>query len=300
MYDLIIIGAGPAGLTCALYALRANKHVLVLEAKSYGGQIINASKIENYPGIEVISGIDFATNLYNQVKKLGVEFKYETVVRINEDKTVITEKGEYKALAIVIATGAANRKLNLPNEQMFIGKGVSYCATCDGPFYKNKVVAVNGGGNTALEDALYLANIASKVYLIHRRDEFRGEDNYVRELRKQEKVEFILNANVISLNGNDKLESITIKDEQDRIKNIKVEGLFIAIGQEPNNRAFSNIVDIDDHGYIISDDGVHTKTDGIYVAGDTRVKGLRQLTTAVSDGSIAATTAIKEMKGRVK
>ncbi len=300
MFDIIIIGAGPAGLTSALYALRANKRVLILEAKSYGGQIINAEKIENYPGIELISGFDFATNLYNQVKKLGGEIKYETVVRVEEDKTVITNNNKYQAKAVIIATGTGNRKLNIAKERDFIGKGISYCATCDGNFYKNKVVAVNGGGNTALEDAIYLANIASKVYLIHRREEFRGENTYLDEIKTKNNIELILNSIVISLNGKDKLESITIKDKNDKTQDIKVDGLFIAIGQEPKNEIFSNVVKINNYGYIESEDGVHTKTPGIYVAGDTKVKILRQLTTAVGDGSIAATVAIKEMKRRRK
>ena len=293
MYDVIIIGAGPAGLTSALYLLRANKKVLVLEAKSYGGQIINASNVENYPGIESISGFDFATNLYNQVVKLGGEIKFETVIRVEEDRRVITSKNEYNSKVVIIATGAANRKLNIENEEKFIGKGISYCATCDGNFFKNKEVAVNGGGNTALEDAIYLSNLCSKVYLIHRRDEFRGEDKYVEELKNKSNVEFILNSKITSINGSDKLESITINED----KEIKVDGLFIAIGQEPKNDIFSNVVDLDDKGYIITHDDVYTKTEFIYVAGDTREKELRQLTTAVSDGSIAATIALKEMRG---
>ena len=183
MYDVIIIGAGPAGLTSALYLRRANKKVLVLEAKSYGGQIINAHMIENYPGIQSISGYDFATNLYNQVQSLDTEIMLETVLKIQEDKTVITNKNKYQAKAIIIATGSENHKLNIANEQEFVGKGVSYCATCDGNFYKNKIVAVTGGGNTAVSDALYLADIAKKVYLIHRREEFRAEDKSLEEVK---------------------------------------------------------------------------------------------------------------------
>lgn len=295
MYDLIIVGAGPAGLTSALYALRANKKVLVLEAKSYGGQIINAHKVENYPGIPNISGFDYATNLYNQVKALGLELKYETVIRIDEEKKVVTNKDSYKAKAIILATGAENRKLNLENEEEYVGRGISYCATCDGNFYKNKVVAVVGGGNTALEDALYLSNIARKVYLIHRRDNFRGEDRYVRELKNTENVEFILNSSIIKLNGIDVLESIDIKNNNESISQINIDGLFIAVGQEPKNQIFANVIHLDKYGYIESQDGVHTNIDGIYVAGDARVKNLRQLTTAISDGSVAATTAINEM-----
>lgn len=296
MYDLIIVGAGPAGLTSALYALRANKKVLILEAKCYGGQIINANVIENYPGIDRISGFDFATNLYNQVLKLGGIIKYEIVNKIEKDKIVITNKSKYQGKAVIIATGAINRKLNIDNEEKLIGKGVSYCATCDGNLYKDKVVAVVGGGNTALEDALYLADIVNKVYLIHRRDEFRGESKYLNELKNKHNVDFILNTEIERINGSEKLESITIKNKQNESKELKIDGLFIAIGQIPSNEAFSDIVDIDDNGYIKTLDGVHTKTKSIYVAGDTRVKDLRQLTTAVSDGSIAATLAIKEME----
>ncbi len=296
MYDIIIIGAGPAGLTSALYARRAGKKVLVLEAKSYGGQILNANKVENYPGILSISGVDFAKHLYNQVEKLGFDIKYETVIRILENKTVITNQESYEGKAIIIATGAQNRKLDIENENDFIGKGISYCATCDGNFYKNKVVAVNGGGNAALEDALYLANIASKVYLIHRRDSFRGENAYLEELKKKENVEIIVNSTIKAVEGKELLENITVLNTDGNESTLKVDGLFIAIGQVPKNDIFNNVVDLDEKGYILSSDGVHTKTEGIYVAGDTREKVLRQLTTAVSDGSIAATIAIKEMK----
>ena len=293
MFDTIVIGAGPAGLTSALYLKRAGKNVLVLEAKTYGGQIINASLVENYPGLPSVSGFDFATNLYNQVKELGVEVKFEAVVSVDKDLSVKTTKDTYKAKSIIIATGTQNRKLGIPREDELVGSGVSYCATCDGNFYKNKDVAVVGGGNTALEDALYLSDIANHVYLIHRRDTFRGEQ-YIEELKKKDNVEFLLNSKVVSLNG-DRLESIDV-DTNGFIKNIKVNGLFVAVGQVPNNEIFKGLVEMDTYGYIISNDSVHTNVDKIYVAGDTRVKGLRQLTTAVSDGAIAADTALKEME----
>ena len=296
MYDIIIIGAGPAGLTAAIYALRANKKVLVLEAKTYGGQIVNASNIENYPGIKSISGFDFSTNLYNQVKDLGGEIKIETVININDKKEVTTNKDKYNTKAIIIATGSNNRKLNIDKEEDFIGKGVSYCATCDGAFYKDKDVMVVGGGNTALEDSLYLSNIVNKVYLVHRRDEFRGENKFVEEIKSKDNIELVLNSTIKSINGSDTLESVDVIDKENNIRNIKVNGLFIAIGQEPKNEIFKNIINIDSNGYIETSDGVHTNIDGIYVAGDCRNKDLRQLTTAVSDGSIAATTAINEMK----
>ena len=298
MYDIIIIGAGPAGLTAALYALRANKKIVIFEAKTFGGQIINASKIVNYPGIEQVSGFDFATTLYNQVKNLGAEIKYETVLRVEKDKTVITNKDKYKAKSVIIATGAENRKLNIDGENKFIGKGVSYCATCDGNFFKGLDVAVVGGGNTAIADALYLSDIVNKVYLIHRRDEFRGEPKKVEELKNKKNIELVLNSNVVKINGNDKVESIEVENNDKERTTIEVSGIFIAVGQDPKNAIFNNVVEINDKGYIISEDGVHTSTEGIYVAGDTREKVLRQLTTAVSDGSIAATIAIKEGKDK--
>ena len=296
MYDIVIVGAGPAGLTAALYALRANKKVLVLEAKTYGGQILNAAKVENYPGIKSISGFDFATELYNQVKDLDCEIKFESVIRIEENKTVVTNNNTYNAKTIILATGAENRKLNIENEKNLIGKGVSYCATCDGNFFKNKIVAVAGGGNTALEDVVYLSDLAKKVYLIHRRDEFRGEKKYLEEVQSKENVEIILNSNVVKINGTEKVESIVIEDNNKNKTNIEIDGLFIAIGQSPKNQIFANIIELDEKGYIKSEDGVHTNIPKIYVAGDARVKVLRQLTTAVSDGSIAAVTAIKEME----
>lgn len=295
MYDIIIIGAGPAGLTAAIYALRANKKVLILEAKMVGGQILKTNKIENYPGIESISGFDLANNMYNQVIKLGGIIKYELVKKITKDKEAITDNNTYKGKTIILATGKENRKLNLPNEEKYIGSGLSYCATCDGNFFKNKIVALVGGGNSALEDALYLSNICEKVYLIHRKDKFSAEDKYVKEVEKNSKIEIIYNSNIISINGENRIENIEIEVDN-KIKKIEISGLFIEIGTQPKNELFGDIIELDEKGYIKSSDGVHTNVDKIYVAGDTRVKELRQITTAVSDGSIAATTAIKEME----
>ena len=291
MYDIIIVGAGPAGLTSAIYARRAMKSVLVLEALSYGGQIINTLSIENYPALPGVSGFDFATNLYNQAKDLGAEVRFEKVTSIEDGslKKVITSKGSYECKCVIIATGCENRKLGLPLEEELTGRGVSYCATCDGNFYKDKVVAVIGGGNTALEDTLYLSDIASKVYLIHRREEFRGEETTLNLLKKKKTIEFILNSNVTKLIGTDRLESIVINDD----KKIDVSGLFIAIGKIPENENFRKLIDLDDNGYAFASEDCHTNVSGIFVAGDVRKKDLRQLVTATSDGAVAASEAIK-------
>lgn len=296
MYDIIIIGAGPAGLTSAIYARRASKKVLVLEAKTYGGQIINTLDIENYPAEEHISGFDFATKIYNQAKSLGAEIFFEKVVNINDlgkEKEVETTKNKYKAKAIIIATGSENRKLGLDNEDSLVGKGISYCATCDGAFYRKKVVAVVGGGNTALEDALYLADIAEKVYLIHRRDEFRGSESTVKLLKEKDNVEFVYNSNVTKLNAEDKLKSIEVTNKDGSVRNIEVDGLFIAVGRIPENQNFAKVINLDNSGYAIASEDCHTNTPGIFVAGDNRVKEVRQLVTATGDGAVAATAAIK-------
>lgn len=296
MYDVVIIGAGPAGLTAAIYIRRAAKKVLVLEAKVYGGQIVNTLDIENYPAEEHISGYDFATKLYNQAKNLGAEIVFEKVISIEtngKQKKVITTDNVYEAGSVIIATGSENKKLGLPNEDQLIGKGISYCATCDGAFYKNKKVAVVGGGNTALEDALYLADVAEKVYLIHRRSEFRGEDSTVSRLKGKENIQFVLNSNVTKLNAGNKLESIEVASTDGKVRTIEIDGLFVAIGRIPESKAFANLIKLDDAGYIEADEKCHTNVDGIFVAGDSRTKDVRQLVTAVSDGAIAATEAVK-------
>lgn len=296
MYDIIIIGAGPAGLTAAIYAKRASKNVLVLEAKSYGGQIINTLDIENYPVEAHISGFDFATKLYNQTKELGAEIKFEKVVDINDKgqvKEVITTKNTYTAKAVIIATGSENRKLGIEKEAELIGKGISYCATCDGAFFRKKNVAVVGGGNTALEDALYLSDLVNKVYLIHRRDEFRGEESTVRRLKEKENIEFVYNSNVTKLNANERLESIEVTNKDGSTRTIEIDGLFVAVGRIPENENFAKLINLDNSGYIIANEDCKTNVAGIFVAGDNRTKEVRQLVTATSDGAIAATAAIK-------
>jgi thioredoxin reductase (NADPH) len=300
MFDIIIVGAGPAGMTAGIYALRANKKVLILEAVAYGGKIINATTVENYPAIEKISGFELATNMFNQVKNLGADIRFEKVVDINdlgETKQVMTDKETYECKAIILATGVQTRKLGLAKEEELLGRGISYCATCDGAFYKDRIVAVNGGGNSAVEDALFLADYCRKVYVIYRNDVLRAEPVMVEKLKKCSNVEYIFNANIIALNGEEKLESITLKDKNtNEDKNLNVDALFIAIGQIPENNNFAKLVKLNDQGYIIGDDDCHTNIPGIYVAGDTKEKTVRQLTTATSDGTIAALTAIKEMK----
>lgn len=286
MYDIIIIGAGPAGLTAAIYGARANKKVLVLEALSYGGAIINTPNIENYPVEENISGFDFATKLYNQVINLGVEVKFEKVLKINNNE-VETNKSKYNTKTIIIATGLNNRKLLLPNEDELIGKGISYCATCDGAFFKGKDVAVVGGGNTALEDALYLSDICNKVYLIHRRNEFRADSITVNKILERDNIEVLYDSVVTKIDGNNHLENIEINNN----KELNIDGLFIAIGKIPT----IDFIDIEktEEGYIKSDELCHTNIENVFVAGDIRNKSLRQLVTATNDGAIAATEAIK-------
>ena len=289
MYDIIIIGAGPAGMTAALYGARANKKVLVLEALNYGGEILNTLNIENYPIEENISGFDFATKLYNQITKLGVEVKLEKVISINRDKEVKTNESTYTGKTIIIATGLKNRKLDLPLEEELIGKGISYCATCDGAFFKDKDVAVVGGGNTALEDALYLSNICNKVYLIHRRNEFRADPITVDKAFEKDNIKVLYDSIITSINGTNNLESIEINNNE----LINVEGLFIAIGKVPTLDYLNGIIETNESGYIKSNELCHTNIEGIFVAGDIREKSLRQLVTATSDGAVAASEAIK-------
>ena len=295
MYDIIIIGAGPAGLTSAIYGRRALKKVLVFEALSYGGQIVTTNKIDNYPAMPSVSGYEFAEKLYNQAKDLGAIIKFEKVLEVKDGdvKEVVTNHGKYKAMTVIIATGCDSRKLRIDREDELTGRGISYCATCDGAFFKGRSVAVVGGGNTALEDALYLCDLASKVYLIHRRDEFRGEEALTDKLGKRDNLEFVLNSNVTKLNGDEKLESIIVSDNDGNEKQLDVSALFVAVGRVPENENFRKIIDINESGYVAASENCHTNVSGIFVAGDVRVKSLRQLVTAESDGAVAAMEAVK-------
>ena len=296
MADVIIIGAGPAGLSAAIYVQRAGKSALVLEAMTYGGQIINTPEVENYPGIQKISGFDFATALYEQAVSLGAELVFDRAEKIEkkEELLQVTTAGGsvYEAKAVILATGAKNRKLGIEREQELTGRGVSYCATCDGAFYKGKPVAVNGGGNTALEDAMFLSNYCSRVYVIHRREGFRGEPQALEALRAKDNVEFVLNATVTGLLGEPKLTGVEVTDKlTGETRELEVEGLFVAIGQEPENHGFENVVALDPLGYISAGEDCTTGTPGVFTAGDCRTKAVRQLTTAASDGAVAALAA---------
>ncbi|SEW42420.1 thioredoxin-disulfide reductase [[Clostridium] fimetarium] len=295
MYDIIIIGAGTAGLSAAIYGVRAGKSVLILEADSYGGQIINTPEIENYPAIKHISGYDFATNLYEQAIELGAEIRIEKVLEIKSEdhgKKVITDSNQYEAKSIILATGAKSRTLGLEREKELVGRGISYCATCDGGFFKGKEVAINGGGSTALEEALYLSSFCAKVYLIHRRDSFRGEDRLLHSLQEKQNVEFVLNSVIKELIADNKIKGIIVKNiETGTELTIPISGLFIAIGQTPENGIFANLINLDKSGYISATEDCKTNIKGIFVAGDTRTKRIRQLTTAAADGAVAALAA---------
>lgn len=292
MYDIIIVGGGPAGMTAAIYGASARKKVLILEKDSMGGQILKTNKIKNYPGFEEISGFDYSNNLFNQVKKLDVEVKFEEVLKINKDKSIITNKNKYNAGAIIIATGSKNKTLNILNEDKFLGKGISYCATCDGMFFKGKNVAIVGGGNSSISEALYLSNIVKNLYVIYRQKEFKFDSIDLETLKKKDNVTFIFNSTVSKLNGNEFIESITVKNNEDNNElEISVDGLFISIGFTPLSSLCEEILELSDNGYILSNEECTTNIDGVFVAGDVRKKSVRQLTTACSDGTIAAIKA---------
>lgn len=293
IYDVIIIGAGPAGLTAAIYLARANKKVLVFEANSYGGAIVNSQCIANYPACPNITGFDFANKLYHQAKDLGTSVVFEKVLNIKNGKvkTVITKKAKYLAKSLIIATGLKYRRLGLEKEDDFVGKGISYCATCDGNFFKGKKVIVVGGGNTALEDALYLSDIAKEVYLIHRRDRFKAFEKTISLVKAKPNVHLILNSTVTKLLGTNNLEGVEVLIDKKETKKIVAEGLFIAIGQDPETLVFEKIIKTNQDGYIL-DKNSHTNRKGIFVAGDVREKSVRQLVGATSDGCLAAIEAI--------
>ena len=294
IYDILIIGGGPAGLTAATYGCRAGKSVLVLEKETFGGQITWSPKVENFPGFVSISGAELGDRFMEQAMEQGAEVELEEAVSVSmegEIKTVTCASGaEFKGRSLIIAAGAKPRMLGIEREAELVGNGVCYCAVCDGAFYKGKAVAVNGGGNSALQDALLLSEKCSRVYLIHRRDSFRGEAKLVEALKQRQNVEFVMNSRISALLGGDELEGIEVKTGEES-REIPVEGLFVAIGHAPALGAFGSLIELGEGGYAASGEDCLTKSAGVFVAGDCREKTVRQLTTAAADGSAAALAA---------
>ncbi len=312
MYDLIIIGSGPAGLSAAVYAKRAGLNMLIIEKNPVsGGQIIDTYEVDNYLGIPGVNGFDLAMKFREHADKLGAEFADGTVssvecVKAGSDTElpvykVVTDAGEYETHTIILATGAHHSKLGVPGEEEYIGKGVSYCATCDGAFYKGKITAVNGGGDVAVEDAIFLSRFSEKVYLIHRRDELRATKILQDELFEIPNVEVIWDSVVKEIKGEDKvttlhIENVKKKEESD----LAVDGIFVAIGIHPSTDLFASLVDCDEQGYVIAGEDGATSAPGVFVAGDSRKKRLRQIVTAVADGANAVTSVQDFMVGKSK
>lgn len=297
MYDIIVVGAGPAGLTAALYARRADKTVLVIEKETFGGQITYSPRVENYPGFNVMSGNEFAEKLIDQVSFQGADIELDTVTGIEGEGgnfTVHCEGADYNAKSVVIAAGSKHRQLGLPNENNLIGEGVSYCAVCDGAFYKGKTVAVIGGGNTALQEAIALSEGCTHVYVVQNLDFLTGEERLQKEIAKKDNITVILGTLVTELLGEKSMTGITLKkgDEQ---KLLEVDGIFVAIGQKPENDPFKDVLKLDEYGYIVSgeDCAPNGAVPGIFVAGDCRTKKIRQVTTATGDGAVAALAACR-------
>lgn len=296
MYDVIIIGSGPAGLSAAIYAGRSELKTLVFEKLFVGGQVSTTFEVDNYPGFEnTISGVDLSFAFENHSKKFGAEFKREEIQEVildSQPKKVITKKGTYESKTIILAMGAVPKNLDVPGEAQFRSRGVSYCATCDGAFYKNKTVAVVGGGDTALEDALFLSNLAQKVYLIHRRDAFRGSRLLQNRVEAKGNVEFLLNSRVTEIKGEDAVQSMIVENLQTLSKHsYEIQGIFIAVGTVPQTELVKGKVELTEHGYISTNERMETSVPGVYAAGDIRHKQLRQIITAASDGAISAYNA---------
>lgn len=293
MHDVLIIGGGPAGFTAALYSARGKLDTLLIEKKFFGGQMATTSMMENYPGFEeAISGPDLAFRMENQAKRFGAKVVNEDVTELNLDtviKTVKTQNGIYQGKAVILCMGASPRELGLENERRFKGNGVSYCATCDGAFYMDRVAAVIGGGDTAVEDALYLSRICKKVYLIHRKDTLRATRILQDALFNCRNVEFIWNSTVIDIMGKFDIEGLTIRNlKTDEISDLIVDGIFVAVGNTPNSELVKDKVELNKVGYIITDENMQTNIFGVYAAGDIREKPLRQVITAAADGATAA------------
>jgi len=291
-FDIIIVGGGPAGLTAAIYARRAGKSVLLLEKESFGGQIASSPSVENFPGFDAISGIDFADRLYSQAEALGARIELEEVLEIRNEnpKTVITDYAEYTCTALILATGMKHRSLGLPGEGSMMG--ISFCAVCDGAFHTGKDVAVCGGGNTALQDALFLSDLCHHVTLIHRRNEFRGDPILVETLKQRENVTFVLDTVITAFEGEQALTGLTLKNVvTGEESHLAVNGLFQAIGQLPEARLATSLSVADETGFVSASESCLTSAEGIFAAGDCRTKEIRQLTTACADGSVAALAA---------
>lgn len=301
MLDTIIIGSGPAGLSASIYIKRANLNVLVIEKDYEGtGQVAESRKVDNYLGIPGISGYELGEKFREHALKAGVNFLEANVINIKKQKDNILrvelENGEYvEAKTIIYAAGATHRRLNVLGEEKYLGRGISYCAICDGAFYKNKVVAVIGGGDVALDDAVYLSEIAKKVYLIHRRKEFRGAESTLNLLKEKENVEILIDSEVDSILGDDKVTSILLKNKREII----LDGIFSAIGMIPKTEILKELIDLDEYGYVKADETGKTNLKGFFVAGDVRKKELRQIVTAVSDGANAATSAINYIRDNI-
>ena len=295
--DILIIGGGTAGMTAALYALRAGNSIEIIENYVHGGQIIVSHEVENYPAIPGITGADFAIKLFEQVENLGMKMRYENIAEIDltsEIKTLKTAKNEYYGKTVIIATGSARKTLKVPGESKFSGRGVSYCATCDGAFHKGKPVAVVGGGNTALEDAIFLAKTSSVVYLINRSNEFNGDDLLIKTALETPNIEVMYNSQIMEIRGDKTVTGISVMNgNTNQAVDLELGGVFIAVGVLPNSNIFADVIDIDEKGYIISGEDCHTNVEGVFAAGDCRTKTLRQLVTAAADGAVAATEASK-------
>ena len=302
MYDIGIVGAGPAGLTAAVYARRANKSVLLLDKGAFGGQITYSPKIENYPGFESISGSELADKMVSQALEQGADVEPENVLEVRDNgstKTIVTEDGnEYECRAVILACGAKHRHLGLPNEEKFIGEGISFCAVCDGAFYTGKTVALVGGGNSALQEAILLSETSKKVYVIQNLAFLTGEKRLQEILAKKENVEVITSTLVSAIADTPSFSAITLKNaDTGEERELAVDGMFVAIGLEPENGAFENLVELDAAGYVNAEENCLTKTAGVFVAGDCRKKAVRQVATAIADGAVAAIAACRYLEG---
>ena len=293
MYDIVVIGGGPAGLTASLYAARAGKSVMLLESNAFGGQIATAPRVENYPSVPEIVGAELANKMFDQAVSHGVEFDMgqASVTKTEHGFCVTTEYGSYNCLAVVLATGVKHKTLGLDSEQRFQGKGVCYCAVCDGAFYKDKKVCVVGDGNSAAQYALYLSEICSEVHLLTLFDKLFCDKELTDRIVSSDKIEWTKNVNVTEVLGDKCVNGVVFCDNDGAISYLDVDAVFVAIGQEPCNQAFHGLVDIDSKGYIVAGEDCRSSCEGIFVAGDCRTKSVRQCATAVGDGAVAGFNA---------